>query len=330
VALYFYDSIKIRVHPATLKVQCMKFSNRDSAFALSIIVIWGLNFVVMKWALHDFTPLQLGAARYVLAALPLVFFIKPPRVAPKWVLLYGLCQGVGQFGLLFTALKFGMTASLASVLMQTQVFFTALFGMLWLSERLKNTQWIGLALAALGLTFFAMHFVAAGAQSMDGVTVLAFVLNLCAAASWAVSNIVARKAQQASPDYDPLAFIVWASLVPVLPFVLLTTLLDDPAVRWRWTQAPVSAWLGVVYLGWVATIAGYAMWTTLLKRHPASRVAPLSLGVPVVGIAAGISMLGEHVSSWQWAGVLCVVSALAVALFGDVILKRIGFKANRI
>jgi O-acetylserine/cysteine efflux transporter len=99
---------------------------RDYLAALAVVVIWGLNFVAMKFALRDFTPFQLGAARYVFAALPLVLLVKPPRLHWKWVVLYGLCQGVGQFGFLFSALKVGMTAALASVLMQTQVFFTAI------------------------------------------------------------------------------------------------------------------------------------------------------------------------------------------------------------
>jgi O-acetylserine/cysteine efflux transporter len=216
-----------------------------------------------------------------------------------------------------------MTASLASVLMQTQVFFTALFGVLLLGEQLKASQIMGLCLAALGLTCFAMHFVDERAHGISSVTVLAFMLNLGAAASWAVSNIVARKAQQDSPSYHPLAFIVWTSLVPVLPFIIFSALMDAPVLRWQWTGARASSWLGIAYLGWVATVTAYAMWTALLKRHSANRVAPLSLGVPVVGIAAGMLILGEQVSQWQWAGVALVVSALAAALFGDKIINKI-------
>ena len=97
-------------------------SGRDLAAALIVVVLWGVNFVVMKFALRDFTPLQLGAARYVFAVLPLALFIRPPKIPWKWVVLYGLFQGLGQFGFLFLALQVGMTAALASVLLQTQVF----------------------------------------------------------------------------------------------------------------------------------------------------------------------------------------------------------------
>ncbi|MDP3709110.1 MAG: EamA family transporter, partial [Polaromonas sp.] len=85
-----------------------RLSGRDLAAALTVVVLWGINFVVMKFALRDFTPFQLGAARYLFAVLPLALFIRPPRIPWKWVLLYGFFQGVGQFGLLFFALQVGM------------------------------------------------------------------------------------------------------------------------------------------------------------------------------------------------------------------------------
>jgi O-acetylserine/cysteine efflux transporter len=298
------------------------FTPRDALAALAIVVIWGLNFVAMKFALRDFTPFQLGAARYVAAALPLVLFIQAPRVHWKWVLLYGLCQGVGQFGFLFTALQVGMTAALASVLMQTQVFFTALFAFAALGERLTRTQSAGLTLAVFGLGCFATNVIASHAGNTAGVTLLGLLLNLCAAASWALSNIIARKAQQSSPGYDPLAFIVWSSLVPIIPFVLMTFAFDAPVTHWRWTEAGLLSWLAVAYLGWVATVWAYAMWTGLLKRHSANRVAPFGLGVPVVGIAAGMLVLGEQVNAWQWAGIAFIVAALAVAVLGPRLTMR--------
>lgn len=296
-------------------------SGRDYAAALAVVVIWGLNFVAMKFALRDFTPFQLGAARYVFAVLPLVLLVKAPRLHWKWVLLYGLCQGVGQFGFLFSALKVGMTAALASVLMQTQVFFTAIFGFVLLHERPSRALQLGLLLAALGLACFAMNYIApvgAGAAT----TFWGLVLNLCAAAMWAASNIVARKAQQSNSSYDALGFVVWSSLVPIIPFTVFALLFDAPAVRWNWMAAPVTGWLSVAYLGWVATILAYAMWTGLLKRHPANRVAPFSLGVPVVGLATGMVVLGEVVTAWQWAGVALVVAALAVVMLGPLWAAR--------
>ncbi|AMM26908.1 EamA family transporter [Variovorax sp. PAMC 28711] len=292
----------------------LAFGSRDLVAALGVVVIWGLNFVAMKFSLRDFTPFQLGAARYVFAALPLVLLVKRPQLPMRWLVYYGLAQGVGQFGLLFVALQAGMTAALASVVMQTQLFFTTLLGVVLLHERIGGPLRIGLALAAIGLGCFALNFVGGGAAG--GTTLLGLLLNLCAAAMWGVSNIITRKAQQSHPHYDALGFVVWSSLVPILPFVAMSLLFDPVAVRWQWLHASVGAWLGAAYLGWVATILAYAMWTGLFKRHPANRVAPFSLGVPVVGLAAGMGLLGETITAWQWAGIAFVVAALAAVMFG--------------
>ena len=303
-----------------------RLSGRDLAAVGVVVVLWGLNFVVMKFALRDFTPFQLGAARYVFAVLPLMLFIKPPPIARKWLLMYGLFQGVGQFGILFFALKVGMTAALASVLLQTQVFFTALFGFVLLRERASRPQQAGMLLAALGLGCFVLNYVqpsgAGNGLHAGATTLLGLLLTLCAAAMWAASNIVARRVQQTSGDYSPMAFVVWSSSVAVLPFVALSLAFDAPDVRWQWLQARGSSWLAVAYLGWAATIVGYSLWTGLLKRHPANRVAPFSLGVPVVGLATGMLVLNETITSWQWGGIVLLAAALASVMLGGLVRSR--------
>jgi O-acetylserine/cysteine efflux transporter len=304
--------------------QTSTFSSRDYLSALAAVVIWGLNFLFMKFALHDFTPFQMGAARYVFAVFPLILFIKRPNLDVKWLLYYGLFQGVGQFGFLFVGLKLGMTAALASVLMQTQVFFTALISFLLLGEKPSRSLQIGLALAALGLACFTMNYIAPQANSTPDTTLLGLIFCVLGAPMWAASNMVVRKVQQSltkDSSFDAVAFLVWSSIVPILPFIALTLLFDAEPTRWRWLAAPWSSWLSVAFLGWVATIIAYALWTDLLKRHPANRVAPFSLGVPVVGITAGMVVLGEQITHWQWCGIALVVAALFMVMFGPRFVK---------
>lgn len=297
-------------------------TGRDLAAALTVVVIWGVNFVVMKFALRDFTPFQLGTARYVFAVLPLALFIRPPSISWKWLAFYGLFQGVGQFGILFVALKVGMTAALASVLLQTQVFFTALFGFVLLRERASRPLQAGMVLAALGLSCFALNYINPGSAAASATTLAGFVLTLGAASMWAMSNIVARHVQQSGAPYSPLAFVVWSGIFAILPFAALSWVFDPEAVRWQWTGARASSWVAVAYLGWVATLLGYSLWTGLLKRHPANRVAPFSLGVPVVGLATGMLVLGEAITPWQWAGVALLVAALGCVMLGGLIKPR--------
>jgi len=286
----------------------------DFAAALGVVIIWGLNFVAMKLALRDFTPFQLGVARYVFAVVPLIFLVARPRLPWWWMLAGGLGQ-LGHFAFLFLALRDGMTAAMASVLMQTQLFFTTLLGVFLLGERLKSPGGYSLALAAAGLACFALSALQGSAGG--DFTVAGLSLNLAAAFMWAVSNIIARRAQQSHPDFDALQYVVWMSLVPTLPFMLLSWQFDPPDSRWRWLEAGAVSWAAVAYLGWLATIAAYAMWTWLLKRHAASRVSPFSLGTPVVGLAAGMWLLDESVGLLQWIGSGLVIAALVLVMAWD-------------
>jgi len=284
---------------------------RDYAAALCVVLVWGTNFVAMKLGLREVTPFQLGAGRYLFALLPLLLFVRPPKLAPRLVILYGLFQGVGQFGLLFLALRAGLSASLAPVMLQMQVFFTAVFAWLVLKEAIGRRLQAAMGVAALGLACLGADALGRGSQ----VTPAAFLLGVASAAMWAASNIVVRIAQRGTPRFDVLPFMVWSSMVPILPFVVLSLAFDPPATRWDWRAVSGTAWSAMAYLGWFATILGYAMWTGLLKRHPANRVAPFSLAVPPVGIAAGMLGLGETVTPWQWAGIALVVASLALVLF---------------
>ena len=154
----------------------------DWASALVVIVIWGLNFVVMKWGLATLSPLLLCALRFVAASVPLLLFVRPPR-SVGWGLLaaYGLVQGVGQFGLLFTGMKLGMPAGMASVVLQTQAFITMLLAALLMGEQPQRWQWLGLGIAIGGLGLIG----AAHGDGAAGMTLLGFVFTVGAAAMWA-------------------------------------------------------------------------------------------------------------------------------------------------
>lgn len=282
-------------------------SRKDYLCALAVVVIWGTNFVAMKVGMRGLSPMLLGALRFALAAFPLILFVRTPRLPWRWVAAYGLVQGLGQFGLLFTALKFGMPAGMASLVIQTQAFFTLLLAAPILHERAQRHHWIGLGVAALGLAV-----IAGGRGEGPGqMTMLGFVLTLGGAFMWAVSNIIVRLASRKSPGYDPFAFIAWSSAAPVLPFLLLAVLIDG----WEPVTGMIlgMGWgeiLSVLYLAGLATLLAYTLWTQLLTRHAAAKIAPFSLLVPVVGLWAASVAFGERLEPMQWLGVAGVLAGL--------------------
>lgn len=294
-----------------------RMSRGDWCCALAVIVIWGLNFVVMKLGLQTLSPMVLGALRFMVASLPFLLFVRPPKMPWGYVVAYGLAQGLGQFGLLFLGLRWGMTAGMASVVMQTQAFFTVILAVSLLGERAKPSQWWGLVLAFVGLIVIAAgHGEGALQMSLAG-----FVLTLGAAFMWAVSNLVARKASQVAPGYAPLPFIVWSSLVPIAPFWLLAWMLEgSDGIVQQLQLADDKAVFAVVYLALLATVLAYSLWTLLLQRHTAARVTPYSLLVPVVGLMAAMVVLGEQPTGMQWLGTAMVVLGMLVNQFGSMLL----------
>jgi len=239
--------------------------------------------------------------------------VRPPRLPWRWVAAYGLVQGLGQFGLLFTALQSGMPAGMASLVIQTQAFFTLLLAAPLLHERAQRHHWLGLCVAAAGLAIIAGGRGAGPGQ----MTMTGFVLTLGAAFMWAVSNIIVRLASRRSPGYDPFAFIAWSSAAPVLPFLLLAVLIDgwEPALAMvagmGWSEA-----LSVLYLAGLATLLAYTLWTQLLTRHAAAKVAPFSLLVPVVGLWAASMAFDESLLPLQWLGAACVLAGLVLNQLG--------------
>ena len=285
----------------------------DWASALVVIVIWGLNFVVMKWGLATLSPLLLCALRFVAASVPLLLFVRPPR-SVGWGLLaaYGLVQGVGQFGLLFTGMKLGMPAGMASVVLQTQAFITMLLAALMLGEKPQRWQWIGLTVAIGGLVLIgAAHGEGAAAMTLTG-----FVLTVGAAAMWAGSNLLTRIAAKQGP-YEPVSFIVWTSLFPIVPLLALSFWLEGGELVLTQVKSIGLRELAVIaYLALLSTLLGYGLWTRLLQRYAASTVAPLSLLVPVIGLLSAMLLLGEYPTGMQWLGTAGVLLGMVVNQFG--------------
>lgn len=294
-------------------------SRADWAKALVVVVVWGLNFVVMKWGLATLSPLVLCALRFLAASLPFLLFVRPPRHLSWGVMAaYGLVQGVGQFGLLFTGMQLGMPAGMSSVVLQTQAFITMLMAAALLGETPHRWQWLGLCIAIGGLAFIG----AAHGDGASGMTLAGFLLTVGAAAMWAGSNLLTRVAARQGP-YEPVSFIVWSSVFPIVPLLLLACVVDGTEAVVQQLRGLGRRELGVVaYLALLSTLLGYGLWTRLLQRYAASIVAPLSLLVPVVGLLSAMLLLGERPTAWQWMGTLGVLAGMVINQFGGLWAKR--------
>lgn len=252
------------------------------------------------------SSLLLTALRYLFAALPAVFFVKPPKVKASLLIAYGVAVGILQFGSLFVAIKLGMPAGLSSLVIQMQAFFTIGFAVLFLGERPGGFQIAGAAIALLGICLIA-------AERLSGTALLPLLLTLAGAAFWGVANILTKRAG----SMDMLGFVVWSALVPPLPLVVVSLLTEGAEADWTALSHPNWLLAGIVgFNSYAATLIGFSLWSVLLSRHPASTVAPFSLLVPVVGIAASVLLLREPLSPLETAGSAVVFAGLMTNVFG--------------
>ncbi|MDW6019994.1 EamA family transporter [Vibrio plantisponsor] len=287
-------------------------SVRDRFLALAIVLVWGVNFVVIKVGLQGMPPLLLAGLRFAFVALPAIFFIKRPQVPLKWLVAYGLTINFLQFSLLFWALKVGMAAGLASLLLQAQAFITLGFGVLLLKEKVRIHNMIAVSVAGAGIYLLA----AAQGHDSTSLTLFTLVLIIGAAAFWALGNIVNKVIMQRYP-VPTMSLIVWSALVPMVSFFISSYVIEGPEliveslVNIEWHNV-----FSIVYLSLLATILGYGGWSYLLSRYETSMVAPLSLLVPVFGLLSAWILLGESLSLYQIIGVVVIAMGLVINVFG--------------
>ena len=285
---------------------------KDLLLALVVIVAWGLNFVVIKVGLDGLPPMLLGGLRFALVAIPAVFFIRRPQLPWRWLLAYGLTISFGQFAFLFEAMGNGMPPGLASLVLQSQAFFTMIFAAFFLGERLRAASVLGLLVAAGGLALI-------GSENGGHVPLLALILTLGGGACWAMGNIITRR----FGSIDLMALVIWGALVPPLPFFAMSWYLEGPAlIETSLRNIGMSSILSLVYLALIATMLGYGLWSRLLSRYPAGKVAPFSLLVPVVGLSSSALLLDERLSAIQCWGGLLVMVGLLINVFGPRLKAR--------
>ncbi|WDR01674.1 EamA family transporter [Devosia algicola] len=257
----------------------------------------------------DFALHADGAALYRLHAAS-DLFIRRPAVSWWLLLAYGATVGVLQFSFLFSAVKMGMPAGLASLVMQLQVFITMSLAIMLLGDRPTKLQIGGALLALLGL-------VAIGADYIGTAVMIPLIMTLIASTFWSFSNIISKRAGKV----DMLGFVVWASLIPPIPMLALALIFDGPQAFVAVTQMSPLALGSVLFIAYGSTLMGYGGWAILFGRHKASTVAPFSLLVPVVGFAAAYVFLGETFSRAEVIGSVMIFIGLAINVFGPRLLR---------
>ncbi|WP_112301697.1 EamA family transporter [Rhodococcus wratislaviensis] len=288
-------------------------TSRDRLLGLTVVVLWGLNFLAIRAGLDHFPPFFFAALRFFVIAIPVILFVPRPQVPLKWLLVYGLGFGVCQFAFLFWAMHVGMPTGLASLVLQSSAPFTVVLGAVLLRERLRPTQVCGLLVAMAGMTLI-------GWDRAQHAALLPVALTLLAGLSWALGNIGNRKAA----SDQPMRLMLWMCVIPPLPMLALSIGVEGPSAGWNSLTSSLEgngplALAGLAYIVILGTVAGSGLWTALLSRYPAGTVAPFSLLVPIVGIGASWLVLHEEPSVLSLiGGAVVIAGAAATQVSGKV------------
>jgi O-acetylserine/cysteine efflux transporter len=278
---------------------------RHIALAVLVAVIWGVNFVVIRVGLDAMSPLLFCAVRFLVAAVPAVFFVGRPTVKWRWIALTALTLAIAQYSLLFAGIAAGMPAGLSALILQSQAVFTVVLAVPVLRDRPGSRTYAGISISAVGVLLIASRF---GLDRPLG----AFLLVVAAGAAWGVGNVAIRKAQPA----NSLNFMVWVSAVSVLPLAGLSLAIDGPSYVGNALRGLDLRGLAAIgFIAWISTLVGFGLWGRLISRYGASTVAPFASLAPVVAIVATGLLLGERVTTVDVVGGVIVVSGV---LLGSV------------
>ncbi|WP_230661157.1 EamA family transporter [Psychrobacter sp. I-STPA10] len=293
----------------------MKF--KEHILAVLVVLIWGFNFVVIRWGIEDLHPLTMTLLRFLLTAIPMIFFIKKPDVAMRYVVIYGVLFGAGVWGLVNWAVFIGMPAGLASLLLQLSPFLTVLAAVVVFKEKLRLTQIVGIVTAFIG--FLVICIIKTNTNNVNGNAVgyVGMILMFLAAFFWTICNIIIKIAK----PKDVLSFTVWSSLfvpLPILLFTLLYGMINNSIsgtahsiVLDTFLQLPsIKGWVSVLFQAFITTLFGYSVWTQLIGQCGLARVAPYSLLVPISGLFFGWILYDETLSVFELAGSLLVLIGL--------------------
>lgn len=261
----------------------------DLILAVLVMAIWGFNFSMIKMGITEVHPLLATAARFSLAVLPAIFFIRRPNVDWRYLISYGIVFGVGIWGMASWSITAGLSSGMSSVLLSSNALISMAVGVFIHKEMASQRKVTG-AITALAALLILV-------SATDGnITIQGLVFIMIAATCWTIMGMIVK----ASKTTQAFAFNVWGMLFAPVPLVLFAVSLHGSSVVIHAYDAwDTSTTIAVAFQAYPTTLFGYWVWNRLLIRYPLSMTAPLTLLVPVFALISGYFMYEEVLSVAQ-------------------------------
>ena len=284
-------------------------STKLKAFGALILlsVLWGYNWVVMKYALLDAGAFQCGAMRTFLGALCLMLVMwamkKPlkPKELPMLIVL-GVLQTCGFTGLIIWALVHG-GAGKTAVLTYTMPFWVMVLAWPLLGEKIRGIQWLAVFSSLLGLIiiFDPLHL---------GGDFFSMSLAVMGGVFWALAVIVAKKLHHRAPHLDLISLTAWQMFFGSLPLVAVALIVDAPPIHWS-----PRLFAAIGFNAILCNALAWLLWLYALQRLAAGVASMTSMLAPLIGVLAAWVHLGEEPSVLEIVGMLLIGLALVLISF---------------
>jgi drug/metabolite transporter (DMT)-like permease len=277
---------------------------RAFAALLLLSVLWGYNWVVMKYALLDEGPFQFGAMRTFFGALCLmgVLLVLKKPLRPKEVptlMLLGILQTCGFTGLIIWALVQG-GAGKTAVLTYTMPFWVMVLAWPLLGEKIRGMQWLAVFSSLIGLVliFDPLHL---------GGDLFSMSLAVMAGIFWALAVILAKKLHHRVPQLDLVSLTAWQMFFGSLPLVVVAFWVDAPPIDWS-----PRLFAAIGFNAILCNALAWLLWLYALQRLAAGVASMTSMLAPLIGVLAAWIQLGEQPSTSEIVGMLLIGLALIV------------------
>jgi len=276
---------------------------------LVLVIIWGVNFSVVKALLVQFNPLALNGVRFALGAAVLIpFALRSGQLKQftrgDWlaVIALGLVGNAMYQYLFITGINGTLAGNAALVLAMAPVFVTLLSAILG-QEKVRATGWAGVALSTVGIGLV----VWGGSAVRFGVeTVRGDITILVAALAWSIYTVGSSPLVRRHGALPVTAATMWVGAIALLIVALPSIAIQD------WTRPTMLAWFGLVASGILAVGLSYVLWYYGVEHLGSSRTAVFSNSVPIVALLFAWIALGETPALVQLGGTALILGGVTL------------------
>ena len=278
-----------------------------------LALIWGLNWIAMKFGLQYAHPIIYNIER-TLVAIVLLFAVmlwqRKPFKPQSWtaVIVTGFFQTTINFAATTMALA-GGGAGRTAVLVFTMPFWTMLIAWPVLHERVRGSEWLAVAFAVAGLVLVVEPWHWEGDLTPKlWATLSGF--------GWAAGTVCTKYFVRRH-RLDMLNLIAWQMAVGIVPICFIPLLFPLPPAQWTAVYA-----LAIIYAGVIATGAGFVLWTAILGVLPASTASLNMFAIPVIALVSSALVFGERLSSGEWTGIALIGAGLVIVTANALRTRR--------